>query len=405
MEIPRPTIDWRFKGWPDLSLPRDEVARAALGVEDLEPPVMLLHERALAHNVETMARWCAQHDVDLAPHGKTTMAPAIFRRQLEAGARAITVATVAQARVCRKLGVASILIANEVTDPSAAAWIRAELDAHPDVGIACFVDSEHGLATLARVRGRRPVDVLIEVGCAGGRCGVRDRGALRGLAAAIVASDAVRLVGVAGYEGLLARDRDASGVAAVDEFLASVGQAALDCRAFFEIDHPVLSAGGSAYFDRVVEVLGQPAAAVDGRVLLRSGCYVSHDHGLYERTTPAAHDASAAPVFRPALTLLARVLSHPEHSRIVVGAGKRDVAFDVEPPIPLAPDGRPDPALTVVRLDDQHIHIQLRATSWREPGDLLSLGISHPCAAFDRWRLLPLVDDDGRVLDAIETYF
>jgi D-serine dehydratase len=38
-------------------------------------------------------------------------------------------------------------------------------------------------------------------------------------------------------------------------------------------------------------------------------------------------------------------------------------------------------------------------------GDLLACGISHPCTAFDKWRLIPVVDDDYTVVDAIATFF
>jgi D-serine deaminase-like pyridoxal phosphate-dependent protein len=40
-----------------------------------------------------------------------------------------------------------------------------------------------------------------------------------------------------------------------------------------------------------------------------------------------------------------------------------------------------------------------------KPGDWLGCGISHPCTAFDKWRYLPLVDDDYRVTDSVETAF
>jgi D-serine deaminase-like pyridoxal phosphate-dependent protein len=389
-----PLIDWRPKGWPDRPY-------RGLRVEDLEPPVLCLRDSALEHNLTAMAQWCTGRGVDLAPHGKTTMAPAIFARQLEAGARAITVATPAQARVCRRAGVPHIVIANQVIEPSGVAWMRSELDRHPEVRLACFADSVEAVAALARPGGERPVDVLLEVGYPGGRGGVRDRGELRRVAQAAAASAHVRLVGVAGYEGLIARDRDADAVRAVDAFVHRIGAAARDCAPLFEVEQPVLSAGGSAYFDRVADVLEAPAEAVGGRVLLRPGCYVTHDHGLYARAAAAGR----MPVFQPALTLLTYVLSRPEARRAIVAGGKRDVASDVEAPIALGADGRPDPNSRVVRLDDQHLHLEVAAGSPLRPGDAVTFGMSHPCAAFDRWRLIPLVDDEGRVVEAIDTYF
>ena len=36
---------------------------------------------------------------------------------------------------------------------------------------------------------------------------------------------------------------------------------------------------------------------------------------------------------------------------------------------------------------------------------MVGFGIAHPCLTFDKWQLLPIVDDDYRVIDAIRTFF
>ena len=69
---------------------------------DLPTPVMVLLRDPLADNIAAMAAWCAERGLLLAPHGKSTMAPQIFERQLAAGAWALTCAdAVAPARVPR----------------------------------------------------------------------------------------------------------------------------------------------------------------------------------------------------------------------------------------------------------------------------------------------------------------
>ena len=82
--------------------------------DDLHFPLLVLKETALAHNIAVMAEWCRHNGFLLAPHGKTTMCPQIYRRQLDAGAWAITVANVSQAMVCVRSGIRRILIANQV---------------------------------------------------------------------------------------------------------------------------------------------------------------------------------------------------------------------------------------------------------------------------------------------------
>jgi hypothetical protein len=87
------------------------------------------------------------------------------------------------------------------------------------------------------------------------------------------------------------------------------------------------------------------------------------------------------------------------------GFGKRDAPYDIEPPIPLRVVDRALPdGLRVEAMNDQHAFLRFDDGELRV-GDLVVCGISHPCTAFDKWSLLPLVDDDDRVIGAIRTLF
>jgi D-serine deaminase-like pyridoxal phosphate-dependent protein len=343
-------------------------------------PVALLSQRALAHNIELMARYCREHGALLAPHVKTTMAPHIIDAQLAAGAWGATVAHVGQARVLREHGAGRIVIANQVTTPGELSWVAA------DGETLIYVDSVEGVRAAAAAG---PLPVLLEVGYAGGRTGCRSLDEALAVAREAEAVG-LRLAGVAAFEGLI------GDVAAVDAFLGEVAAvaAALRLESGF-----LLTAGGSAYFDRVVAVLGPTAERLGGRLLLRSGCYVTHDHGVYERTGPGARGALGG-AFEPALEVWAPVLSRPERGRVLVGAGKRDLAYDMGLPILL-----PGVPGRVVALNDQHAHLEVDEHADLRPGDLVGFGISHPCSLFDRWRELALVDADRRVLEMTATLF
>jgi D-serine deaminase-like pyridoxal phosphate-dependent protein len=171
-------------------------------------------------------------------------------------------------------------------------------------------------------------------------------------------------------------------------------------------DELILSAGGSAFFDIVVRELasGWPAQAAPV-VVLRSGVYIAFDHGLYAGMVPAP-----SPVLEPALELWAHVLSRPEPGLALACAGRRDVAFDAGLPVPLRIRGRdgslrPATEMRAVRLDDQHCYLQLADGTELEPGEAVCFGVSHPCTTFDKWRVIPVVDDDYRVVDAVHTFF
>lgn len=323
---------------------------------------------ALDHNIATMAAWCAGRGVRLAPHVKTTMSEPIVARQAAAGADLLTVATVEQAVTVRSWGHRQILIANEVVDGAGLGRIRGMLEKDGAFRIACLVDSAAGVRLAARTfTGTGPaLSVLIDVGTPGGRTGVRTVAAAEEIAALVAAAPGLRLTGVAGYEGVVGNERDAATLAAVDEHCHRVGEVFRAVAAGFETDHPLLTMGGSIFPDRVVaglRGLGPP-------LVLRSGCYVTHDHGVYARVGPPLG-------LRPAVTVQALVLSRPEAGVAVVGAGKRELPYDAGPPVLLNARGQ------VSAMFDHHV--VLADVEDLAVGDVAEFGISHPCSAFDRW--------------------
>src|SRR6266571_544173 len=207
-------LDWRDRAVPGTG---GAVTLGTMGAQgwnllagDLLLPVVVLKADALEHNLRTMARWCADHGVLLAPHGKTTMAPQLVERQLDLGAWGVTAATAAQARVFRAFGVERILLANELVDPAALGWVARELAADPGFWFSCLVDSEAGVAlmdgALARAGAERPLPVLVELGAPNARAGCRTDAEAAAVAAAVARSRYLELAGVEGYEGSVRAD-------------------------------------------------------------------------------------------------------------------------------------------------------------------------------------------------------
>jgi D-serine dehydratase len=419
----RTPIDWRAKGFPALDAPIDawQVAEQGWNLFDgrVLLPTMALHAEALDHNIALIADYCAARGVSLAPHGKTTMAPDIFARQLAAGAWAMTLATPWQARVAATVGVPRILIGNEVTDPAGIDWIASTLDgAAPEV--YCWVDSVAGVELLdARLGGHeRRLPVLLEVGMMGGRGGVRSLDEALAVAARVRKAATLRLAGVACFEGVAGGatqvDRDAA-VRAIMDFARDVARA-LDADVAADGGTEILlSAGGSQYLDIVVQALTGPLGTrlpVHG--VLRSGGTVSHDHGGMDLVSPfGSVRAVGGPQLRPALEVWAAVVSMPERGRAIIGAGKRDLPHDGALPMVLAvrdatgsvrrlDDGS---GIRVVRLNDQHAWLDIDDHALLAIGDLVALGIRHACTAFDRWHFIPVVDEAYDVIDAFETIF
>jgi len=420
-----PQLHAGMKGFPSgqAALRASAVAAARWNVlaGDLPLPVALIKREALEHNLAWMQQRVRDWGIDLAPHGKTTMAPRLFRRQLDAGAWGITFATVTQLAVGVAAGARRCLIANQVLSDADLAALQRLLAAHEGLRVVFLVDS---LAQLALIEawfsahpGSRPFEVMLEIGVPGGRTGCRSHDEAAALARALHASAALKLVGIECYEGLGATGDSAADTAyanALMDRVQAIAQLA-DEQHLFDADEVLVSAGGSAIFDLVAGRL-KPALGRPVRGLLRSGCYVTHDHGFYQRLVGVANQRCAhSDGLRAAMEVWASVQSRPEPGLAILAVGKRDISYDMALPVPIAQAARgamstaPVPASwQITGLNDQHAYLRWdpadEATAPRV-GDRVGLGISHPCTTFDKWHWMPVVENDYRVSDAVAMHF
>ncbi len=416
--VPRSAEKKRLADLPSLELD--------LLAGDIPLPVAVLKDSAMQHNIRWMQDFTKRAGVSLCPHGKTTMAPQLFDRQLTAGSWGMSAATAAHVRTYRQFGIQRIVLANQLTGQANIELVLGELADDPDFDFYCLIDSFDGLRELEvaarRVNPGRPLQVLLEIGVAGGRTGVRSEDEAFALGRAIRdAAPTIALRGIEGYEGIIAGDDPLIVEEQVVDLLEKMGSiAALGCdEDWFAPGEVILSAGGSSFFDLVTSVLGQAEVPRESRIVLRSGCYVTHDSFHFSKQQPRMRERSAAiwgtdPGLRNALEVWAAVHSVPESHRAICGLGKRDASYDMKLPQPLfwyRPDVHDSPVevsknFRVTALNDQHAYVDSvdEAIEWR-PGDLVGFGIAHPCTTFDKWALLFQVDDRYRVTDAVRTFF
>jgi D-serine dehydratase len=391
--------------------------------EDLPLPLAVLKESALAHNGRWMQAFLARSGAVIAPHGKTTMSPQLFKRQIADGAWAITVATAHQIQVAREFGFSRILLANQLVGRQAIRYVLEELRRDPAFEFYCLIDSVENARQLfeqAKAVGLdRPLQLLLEGGFAGGRTGCRSVAAALEVARAVKGfAPLLALRGVEGFEGLAHGATPEEGEREALAFLDLLVEIARACEAeaLFAPGPIILSAGGSRYYDLVVARFGEAGLRGETQVITRSGCYLTHDSVLYrqaferlEERTPEVATLGAG--LLPALEVWAYVQSRPEPTKALLTMGKRDISSD-DLPVALAwarpgakrPSTMP-PGHVVTGLNDQHCHMTLPADSPLAVGDMVSFGISHPCLTFDKWQVICVVDDDYNVTSAIRTFF
>ncbi|WOX22377.1 amino acid deaminase [Streptomyces solicathayae] len=425
--MPRPSerlsderVDHRFKALPPDAEGRTvgELAaeRRNLFTDGFTTPVLALSAERLEHNLRLLEEYTRHHHLAFAPHGKTSMSPQLFDRQLDHGAWGITAAVPHQARVYRVYGIQRIFFANELVDPAALRWLAGELTADPDFRFICYVDSVRGVElmdeALRAAGATRPVDVVVELGAGeGARTGARTEADCTAVADAVASVGTLRLVGVAGYEGEVPQataDRVRDWMNRLVSIAADFDKAG---RFASDLDEIVISAGGSAWFDVVAEVLAEaPELSRPVLKLLRSGAYVSHDDGHYRKLTPFNRVPEEG-ALQPAFRLWSQVVSRPTSEQAFTNAGKRDAAYDLDLPVAqVVRDARTGEVreaagLTVTGLSDQHAWLRTGPDADLEVGDWVGMGLSHPCTSFDKWQLIPVVEADGTVVDFVRTFF
>ncbi|MDB5894906.1 MAG: amino acid deaminase [Rhodoferax sp.] len=418
------TLDHRSKSYPLTAAPCLASELGAKGwnllADDLAYPLPVIRRSALAHNLAWMQDYAARKGVSFAPHGKTTMSPALFRQQLAAGAWGLTFATIYQLSVGVEAGARRAIIANQVVCDADLDGLDAMLTRQEDLRVWFLVDSPAQLALIedwaTRRKSARRFDTLIEIGVPGQRTGCRTLDEAVALAQAVARSSAVRLGGIECYEGGVAKCDSEHDAKEVTALVRRVTEAARQCDAqgLFADATIMLTAGGSAVFDLVVPLLRTQGLSKPVEGVLRSGCYITHDHGNYARFLQRVEQREGLDAsLRPALEVWAMVQSVPEPGLALLTCGRRDVSYDLEMPIPVrlarrgqrraadAPDG-----WAISALNDQHAYLRFDpAGPVPAVGDRVALGISHPCTTFDKWRWLALVEDDWSVSGAVDTRF
>jgi len=415
-----------FKGFPGDHTP---VEISQIGMQkwhvlkgDFPLPLAVIKETALEHNLLWMKNFCEKRHLDIAPHGKTTMSPELYARQLEAGAWGISFANVFQASLGVRHGVKRLIIANQVYQQADLQALNNLLSTHPDVRVYFLVDSVEQVDAIQKWRSSSqsitPFTVLIELGIEGKRTGCREHTQAMALARKIKDTHGLLLCGVECYEGALATCNHEHDQASVAALMSRVQQLAVACEKenLFENDEILLTAGGSAIFDLVAQHL-KPQLNRPTRGILRSGCYLTHDHVQYRKMLKCIGERlQLRETLRPALEVISSVQSCPEPGLALLTMGKRDVSYDMDLPVAIWRANLGDEAVSgvpshwkITALNDQHAYLKFNpATPTLEHphvGQLIGSGISHPCTTFDKWRWMPVVDDHYLAISAVSICF
>ncbi|NAZ46984.1 amino acid deaminase [Vibrio toranzoniae] len=402
------------KGQKGRAISQSENGIYRLVDEDISLPVAIIKQSALTNNLNWMQSFADHHQVKLSPHGKTSMTPDFFRQQLENGAWGITVATPAQAEIAAMAGAKRIIMANQLVGKTNMAIIE-QLISEFDVDFYCCVDSSVNVQQLNQYfsNKKQTLKVLIEFGVPGGRCGCRSPQEVLELAQTIQDTPALSLAGIEVYEGVIHGNNAEQDIRTfLNQALTSVESLASDG---LITGQPIITGAGSAWYDVVAECL---ANLTDYLAIIRPGCYAIHDTGIYldaqskvlqRAQVNQGYACELGGDLESALEVWAYVISRPEPTKLVIGLGKRDVAFDAG--LPIAERGYRNgeaisvKGLTATAVMDQHTFVETDGSAEIEVGDMIAFSTSHPCLTFDKWRYIAISDDDHQVSHWVATCF
>ena len=359
------------------------------GLADAETPVALVDLARARANAAKVAAYTARHGLAWRPHVKTHKSLALARLQLEAGARALTVATPHEAEVMARV-CDDLLLAY----PPLGTRKLERLMALPEhVSLTVALDSDEallGLGRAARVAGRT-VGVLVEVDVGLGRTGVQNAGEAARLASAAREAERLEYRGVMFYPGHIRTH--VSGQRQAIEALADRLESC--CAALTEADlAPEVVSGGSSptlwhshHLSRLTEV--------------RAGTVIYNDLDMTAMGVAGEHEC--------AYSILATVVSTAVPGRAVVDAGSKALSKELHDKAGAgyaALDGRPE--VRVVALSEEHGVLNIADSDWRpRVGELVRLLPNHVCVSVnlqdrviahegDHWETWP-IEGRGRV--------
>jgi len=281
-----------------------------LDIDDLDTPCLTVDLDAFEDNVQRCMHRLAA--VRVRPHMKTAKSPEVARLLVAAGAEGVCVAKLGEAEVMLAGGIDDVMVTTELVGPVKVRRLAELASRWPLARIRIVVDSWEGASAIDDAL-PRPLETLVDVNVGQDRCGVAPEDALA-LADRITGLGRLELVGLQGYEGNLQHVRDpGERRRRCDVSMERLGWAVGDLRAGGHAVEVVTTGGtGTAEFCAAHEIVTE----------VQPGSFIFMDTDY--------SDTGGVP-YRPALTVIATVISRPAADRAVIDAGLKTLSNDSGP--------------------------------------------------------------------------
>ena len=302
----------------DLDVGYDIPAAIGMDEKDIQTPCLVIDLDAFEKNVEVMRAFCEQSGMRHRVHGKMHKSVDVALYQIEKGdACGVCCQKVSEAEVFARGGVKDVLVSNQVQD-------LAKIDRLariPKLGARtiCCIDDMANVANLsaAAVKHGTQIEVLVEIDCGAGRCGVSAGQPVVDLAKAVEAAEGLKFSGIQAYQGAMQHmqsyeDRKEKIAIATDMVRES-----MDMLKSEGIECDIVGGGGtgSYYFEGSSGVFNE----------LQCGSYAFMDADYQ-----TIHDQQGERIseFSNALFILTSIMSHAKADKAICDAGLKAQSVD-----------------------------------------------------------------------------
>lgn len=335
-------------------------------IAELDTPCVLIDVERVEANLRRAQDHADANGYALRPHTKTHKLPQFAKRQVELGARGITVQKLGEAEVMADAGLTDIFLPYNIIGERKLARLKA---LNEGVTLAVTADSPDTVAGYARTfTAGKPLTVLVECDTGTMRCGVQTPAQALALARQIEMAPGLVFGGLMTYPPAKKLDQAEAWLREAIDLLNQAGIAV-----------PKVTSGNTPDMWRT----GQ--SVVTER---RPGTYI-----YYDRMQVAA---GAAGWDDCALTVLATVVSRPTSTRIVLDAGSKALSSDIGNLTGYGQLMGTD--ITLKYLNEEHGVIELAAPSDRPRiGERVRIVPNHVCVVTNLFSEVNLIDGDSVV--------
>ncbi|MFW9901594.1 MAG: alanine racemase [Candidatus Thorarchaeota archaeon] len=341
--------------------------------DEISTPALVIDFNLMKKNVETMARFAKENDVDLRPHIKTHKCPKIGKIQLEAGASGICVARVGEAEIFAEQGFDDILIANQVIELN---QIKRLIELNKKSLVRVCVDSEKNIIDLHKAASAEDVklEILLELDIGLGRNGVQPGEPALKFANLIKKYKNLELVGLQGYEGHLTSviDPELRKRQTEESIKLLVDTKDLLNENGFEINYTTASNTATYKY----------SAKYDGLTEIQPGTYIFNEE----------HYSEISPEFDIATTVIGTITNNPGKRFYTIDVGLKAATNDKGNPV-----FKNYPKCKIRGMSEEHSVFRVSPKEDFRIGQKLELYPSHICTTVNLYDFFTVVKD-GEVI-------